>query len=101
MDILSQYKQQNPEAFREKKQPVATDIYGNEYGTMARAVMRMSGGRIQTLGQANKALFFGAIIIFIVSCIFWFFNIGSASTPRFSEEEAREQMEEYKTIQPF
>jgi len=73
MDLLSQYKQQHPEAFREqkKKSPV-TDEYGRVYTGMIALVMRLSGGRIRDVRRANMILFGSTFAILILSGIIFF-----------------------------
>ena len=50
MDILSQYKQQHPEALCEELQWRAS----HERGFLIRLVMRLSGGRIRETKQAME-----------------------------------------------
>ena len=73
MDLLSQYKQDHPEAFQKQKPQPATDPYGREYRAMMRFVMRLSGGRIRDARQASYALLVVAVIIALISA-FLFFN---------------------------
>ncbi len=82
MDLLSQYKQDHPEAFQEKKQPRMSDEYGREYTGMVRLVVRLSGGRIRDARTASYALLIFVSII-IVASLFLFFSGGSAT---FSED---------------
>ena len=56
MDILSQYKQQHPEAFQEKTPARMSDEYGREYTGMVRWVVRLSGGRIRDARTASYFL---------------------------------------------
>ena len=67
MDILSQYKQDNPEAFREKPayQP------SKEYGFFVRLVMRASGGKISDINQAIRLLLILVVVVVIISL--WLF----------------------------
>ncbi len=80
MDLLEQYKQQNPEAFREQKRPQASDEYGREYSTMVRLVMRLSGGAIKDARQASVVLLIGAAIIAIIALIVFFWPSGAQNT---------------------
>jgi len=80
MDILSQYKQQNPEAFREKPkwQP------SSEYGFLIRLVMRLSGGRIRDAKKASMALLSIAMVVLIMSIaifIYSFSGSGALANP--------------------
>lgn len=75
MDLLEQYKQQNPEAFREQKPVPITDAYGREYSGLVALVMRLSGGKIRDAKQANYILF-GFIAITIIIALFLFFRNG-------------------------
>lgn len=56
MDLLSQYKQDHPEAFRKAEafQP------SGEYGSLVRFVMRASGGRIREARGASIVLLIAA-----------------------------------------
>ncbi len=78
MDILSQYKQDHPEAFREKKSAPATDEYGREYRGMIAFIIRLSGGRIKDARQASYMLLFGAGLIVLIALLFYFW--GSSGT---------------------
>lgn len=82
MGLLSQYKQDHPEAFREQKRSPLTDEYGRAYSGMIAFVMRLSGGRIRDAKMASYALLVLAAITIIVS-LFLFFSGGSA---KFSED---------------
>lgn len=101
MDLLEQYKQQNPEAFQEKKLPILTDAYGREYSGMVAFVIRLSGGRIRDARQAGYVLLTIAAGATIATFFLFAKNFHLLPVPRFSEEDARKQMEEYKKIQPF
>ena len=69
MDLLEQYKQQNPEAFQEKKPVQMTDAYGREYSGMVRLAVRLSGGRIKDTRQANYALLGVTTIIAVIAAL--------------------------------
>ena len=73
MDLLEQYKQQRPEAFKPSvaAQPT-TDPYGREYGTMVRLAMRLSGGRIRDARQASYALLAVAVMFGIATLLIFF-----------------------------
>ncbi|MFY9462892.1 MAG: hypothetical protein WAP52_01765 [Candidatus Sungiibacteriota bacterium] len=101
MDLLEQYKQQNPEVFREQKPVPMTDEYGREYSGMTALMIRLSGGRIQNAKQANWALLVLAGLAALSAFFLFVRDFNLLPPPRFSEEEARKQMEEYKKIQPF
>jgi len=73
MDLLSQYKQEHPEAFQEKKPSPLTDAYGREYAGMVAFVMRASGGRIKDARQAHTVLFVGIISAFAIAGTVLFF----------------------------
>lgn len=83
MDLLSQYKQQNPEAFREQKPRQMTDAYGREQSGMIALVIRLSGDRIKDARQATITL--GGIALFVLAVtviIFWSALSGPAAAPR-------------------
>ena len=80
MDLLEQYKQQNPKAFQEKKRAPMTDEYGRVYTGMIALVMRLSGGRIRDARQASYALLAVAVVLFLAALLF-FFGIPGASAP--------------------
>ena len=63
MDLLEQYKQQNPGAFQEKKPPRMMDEYGRTYTGMIAFVMWLSGGRIRDTKQASIVLLILSAII--------------------------------------
>ncbi len=74
MDLLSQYKQQNPEAFQEKKPLPLTDEYGRTYSGMVAFVIRLSGGRIRDARQASYALLGVVAFIIIISLSLFFYG---------------------------
>ena len=80
MDLLSQYKQDHPEAFQEKKAVPMADEYGRTYPAMVRLAMRLSGGRIRTAQQANYALLAAVVVIILVALLLFFGVPGSAPT---------------------
>ncbi len=65
MDILSQYKKDNPAYLQSA--PVPSFSQGN--GFFSRLVIRLSGGKIQSERQANIFLAAGAVIILSISLI--------------------------------
>ena len=67
MDLLEQYKQDNPEAFREKP----PEEISKEYGFFVRLAMKMSRGTIRDIKEANRVLVIAAIIIFLISLYFF------------------------------
>lgn len=77
MDILSQYKQDHPEAFQEKKPPRMTDDYGREYSGMVAFVIRLSGGRIRDVRQATFALVAASAIIAVSALIIFLWPSGA------------------------
>ncbi len=81
MDLLSQYKQDHPEAFQEKKAVPMADEYGHAYPRMVRMVMRLSGGRITNIHQAIYALVIVAAVVFVVSLTVFFWGSGG-NTPQ-------------------
>ncbi len=74
MDLLEQYKQQNPEAFREKKPAPAADEYGRTYTGIVALVMRFSGGKIRNSRQAILVLLIFAAITAALSFFFFFYR---------------------------
>lgn len=80
MDLLEQYKQQNPGAFQREKSQAPQDPYGYEYGGMVRFVMRLSGGRIRDAKQASYALL-GIAIVCALGGILLFTGIPGTSAP--------------------
>lgn len=97
MDLLSQYRKDHPEVF----QPGSQWQPPKEYGFFIRLVMRLSGGRIRDVNTASYALLGAAVLIFVAALAVIIANFNILPPPRFSEEQARKQMEEYKKIQPF
>jgi len=83
MDLLSQYKQDHPEALR----PTPQWEPPKEYGFFIRLVMRLSGGRIREINQASYILLGAAALVLVVS-IFLYFGLpgtGPATTPLLRE----------------
>ncbi len=68
MDLLSQYKQDRPEALR----PTPQWEPPKEFGFFIRLVMRLSGGRIREVNRASYVLLGIAIITVIVSAVLYF-----------------------------
>ena len=97
MDILQRYNEENSEI---SHQDSPCDPAG-EYGALVCTVMRLSGGRIQNVKQADRVLLGIAIVIFIITFFVVANNFNLLPTGRFSAEDARRQMEEYRKIQPF
>ena len=81
MDILSQYKKENPEAFQERKQAPIADEYGRAYSGMIAWVIRISGGRIRDAKAASMILLVAGVLIFAASLIIFFFARSGASRP--------------------
>ncbi|MFY9462855.1 MAG: hypothetical protein WAP52_01575 [Candidatus Sungiibacteriota bacterium] len=79
MDLLEQYKQQNPEKFREQKSMPMADAYGREYSPMVALVIRLSGGRIKDAKQASYTLLIVTAVIAAISGILFLrlFGIGT------------------------
>ena len=84
MDLLEQYKQQNPEKFREKKPAPMADPYGREYSTLVALVMRLSGGKIRDAKQASYALLGVVVIIAVISGILFLRLLGVGTGPDMS-----------------
>ena len=97
MDILQKYNEENPEA---RHQMFQCDSSG-DYGPLVCTVINLSGGRIQSVQQADRILLGVAIVIFILTFFVVAENFNLLPTGRFSMEDARKQMEEYRKIQPF
>lgn len=68
MDILSQYKQDHPEAFRPGPQWEPP----KEYGFFIRLAMRLSGGRIRDINQASYALTIAVAVVLLISLLLYF-----------------------------
>lgn len=96
MDILQKYNEENPEAYH----PFQCDPSG-EYGPLVCTVINLSRGRIQNVQQADRLLLGVAIAVFILTFFVMARNFNLLPTGRFSVEDARKQMEEYRKIQPF
>ena len=75
MDLLSQYKQDHPEEFREKPQWESS----REYGFFIRLVMRLSAGKIRDVSKAAYVLAIAAAAVFTFAVILFFFFSGSSS----------------------
>lgn len=82
MDLLEQYKQQHPEAFREQKPRPLIDKYGRTDTGMIAFVMRLSGGRIRDAKTASYTLLMVAIVIGLISFLLFVKQFGIfASSP--------------------
>ncbi|MEK7541610.1 MAG: hypothetical protein AAB533_02055 [Patescibacteria group bacterium] len=79
MDLLSQYKQEHPEAFQDKKAVPLTDEYGRVYTGMIGLVMRLSGGRIRDGRTASYALLAAAAVIVVIALYFFISGIGGGA----------------------
>lgn len=77
MDLLSQYKQDHPEAPRKKPSSSLTDEYGREYSRMVALVMRLSGGRIRDARTASYVLVIAAVVILITALTFFYWSAGN------------------------
>ena len=86
MDILSQYKKENPEAFQERKQAPIADEYGRAYSGMIAWVIRISGGRIRDARGASYALLGGIVVILIITAVV--FLLSGADNKQGSLEKA-------------
>ena len=77
MGLLENYREQNPEAFREapKWEPP------REYGFFIRLVMRLSGGKIRDVNTAAKMLAIAAAVVFVVSLFLFFSGGGGPKLP--------------------
>ncbi|MEK9195330.1 MAG: hypothetical protein AAB975_03060 [Patescibacteria group bacterium] len=73
MDILEQYEKENPEI---SQVPASQEFQDESF--LIRLVIRLSGGRIKDLKQANYALLGFAVIAILIS-IFILFGTGSRS----------------------
>lgn len=96
MDLLEQYKQQNPEMFREENRPQATDEYGREYKGMVRLVMRLSGGRIRDTRRANMVLLGTAMVLTCITIAF--FLLGSSGG---IEQPSAELIQRSQSVEDF
>ena len=65
MDILQKYNEENPEA------PSRSPEWdpSQEYSFLIRLIMRLSGGKIQSVPEANVILIVLAVIIFSIAFI--------------------------------
>ena len=81
MDLLEQYKQQNPKAFQEKKPAPMTDEYGRVYTGMIAFVIRLSGGRIRDARRANYALMVGVVLVISIAILFYSLGSGGVQQP--------------------
>lgn len=93
MDLLSQYKQDHPEAFQERKPAPMTDEYGRTYTGMIALVMRLSGGRIKDARQASYMLF-GMIGVFMLMTVIVLLIFNTAHSGKSSPQEVEQLMRE-------
>ncbi len=82
MDLLSQYKQEHPESFQEKKAAPTADEYGRAYTGMIAYVVRLSGGRFKDINQASYVLAIAVVAVLMVSALVYFGIPGFSSSPR-------------------
>lgn len=97
MDILQKYNEEN---FEVPDQNFRCDPSG-EYGPLVCTLINISGGRIQNARQADRVLLGVAIAVFILTFFVVARNFNLLPAGRFSAEDARKQMNEYRKIQPF
>ena len=77
MDILKQYEKENPDTvLQSSKWDISQEFQYESF--LVRLVVRLSGGRIRDIKQANYVLLGFAVIAILIS-IFIFFGIGSGS----------------------
>ena len=81
MDLLEQYKQQNPEKFREQRPAQMTDAYGREYSGINAFIIRLSGGKIRDAKQASYALLGVAAVIAAISGVLFLRLLGVGMGP--------------------
>lgn len=74
MDLLEQYKQQHPEAFREKPQWQPS----SEYGFLIRLVMRLLGVRVRDTRMASYVLLIAGVAVFVVSVAIFIYNFSGS-----------------------
>lgn len=80
MDILAQYEKENP-----KQEQASQNIYDDQsedYGAIIHWVMKVSGGRIQDVRQANMVLIVAAVIMIIISLFLIFGTPWSTATDK-------------------
>jgi len=75
MDLLQQYKEQHPGAFREQKWEPPEGY--ERYGFFIRLVMRLSGGRIRDVRSASYVLIGFVALAIIVSLLLFFSGGGT------------------------
>ena len=81
MDLLEQYKQQHPEAFRPREN---TGLGADEYGFLIKLAIRLPGGFVQNAKQATRVLLGAAGLVFVVAIVLFLRSGGSNLPP---EEE--------------
>ena len=97
MDLLEQYQKSAPTIPPHPTASTNTPMHG----WMAGMLIYISGGRITTMRQANITMIAIAIIACAISLVIVGLDSNLVPRSRFSEEDARRQMEEYQQIQPF
>ncbi|MEK7082981.1 MAG: hypothetical protein AAB972_02320 [Patescibacteria group bacterium] len=78
MDILAQYEKENPK--QEQAPQNMYDDQSEEYGAIIRLVMKVSGGKIQGVRQANMVLIVAAGIM-IITTLMLLFGLPGSSAP--------------------
>ncbi len=66
MDLLEQYKQQHPEAFRPREN---TGLGADEYGFLIKLAIRLPGGFVQNAKQASRVLLGAAGIALAITVL--------------------------------
>ena len=66
MDLLEQYKQQHPEAFRPREN---TGLGADEYGFLIKLAIRLPGGFVQNAKQASRVLLGAAGIALVITVL--------------------------------
>ena len=76
MDLLEQYKLQNPEAFRPKDRE--SELGRGEYGFIVRFVIHLPGGMVRNAKEASYILLGAAGVLIVLTLIVSFWGSGSA-----------------------
>ncbi len=83
MDLLEQYKLQNPEAFRPKDRE--SELGQGEYGFIIRFVIHLPGGMVRNAKEAGYVLLGAAGVAVFLTLIIFFWGSGGPKVPSAQE----------------
>lgn len=83
MDLLEQYKLQNPEAFRSKERE--PELGEGDYGFIVRFVIHLPGGMVRNAKEASYVLLGAAGVSILLTLIIFFWSGSGQKIPSAQE----------------